>query len=197
MSHSNPVASSLEKPTNASSLNGQQIPTKQSSLQTEDHVTQRVSHVNKLAEFYVSISPAPRTTPIIHNKDIKHIENTPSQPIDSISDSDKYHFSNIDQGLLSVEKKEGNIDNPYSSDNTDIVPYSEETGVDFSRSNDRYGEILETDDEDLLAGMGSGYSRPPIRHHDRFAFEHDMEGAFAGSNNIYEHAEKVGTEKNR
>ena len=150
--------------------------------------------MNKMAEFYVSISPAPRTTPNIRNKDIKHIENTPSPSpsIANMGDKDKSHSSDMEELLLSVEDNEGNTDNPHSSDNTDHAQYPGRIDLEDSRSHNDggYGEMMETDDEDLLAGMGSGHhGRSPTRKHDRFAFEHDM---WAGGNSIYDEAEKVG-----
>ena len=179
-----------QRPSSTSSLSEQRVPTKQSSLQTDGHVTQRVSHVNKMAEFYVSISPAPRTTPNIPSKDIKHVENTPSPATDIIGDKDKSHSSDMEL-LLPSDENEGQIDNPQSSDNKDLVHYPRDDDLEHSRSNnDRFSE-METDDEDLLAGMGSGHysSRTPTaRQHDRFAFEHDM---FGGGNSIYDEAEKV------
>ena len=148
--------------------------------------------MNKMAEFYVSISLAPRTIPNIPNKDIKHIENTPSPSpsIANIGDKDKSHSLDMDE-LLTVEENEGDIDNPHSNGNTDHVQYPEQTDLEHSRShNDGYGQMMEIDDEDLLAGMGSGHpSRTPKRQHDRFAYEHDLWG---GGNNIYDEAEKVG-----
>ena len=174
----------------SSSLSEQRVPTKQSSIQTDGHVTQRVSHVNKMAEFYVSISPAPRTTPNIPSKDIKHIENTPSPSTDIIGDKDKSHSPDLEL-LLPIDDSEGQIDNPQPSDNKDHVHYPRDGDLEHSRSNnDRFSD-METDDEDLLAGMGSGYyssTTPTARQHDRFAFEHDM---FGGGNTFYDEAEKV------
>ena len=155
-------------------------------------MTQRVSHVNKMAEFYVSISPAPRTTPNIPRKDIKHVENTPSPSTDTVDDDkDKSHSPDLEL-LVPLEENQGHVDNSHPSDNTDLAHYPEDRDdLEHSRADsDRFSE-LETDDEDLLAGMGSGHysSRTPTaRQHDRFAFEHDM---FGGGNSIYDEAEKV------
>ncbi len=154
-------------------------------------MTQKVSHVNKMAEFYVSVSSAPRTTP--RNIDgVKLVEITPAPPTrDAMGNRD---MSPIPSKSQVADNNEDYFHSADSSDEEAQYPDHRDV-VDLSRSHkNRYGDTMETDDEDLLAGMGSGYhgSRTPYQHHDRFAFEHDMGGAFVGSNNVYDgQVEKV------
>lgn len=196
-----PIQSTHNKSASSLSGGGRQTPTKQSSLQTEPEVTQKVSHVNKMAEFYVSVSPAPRTTPTVrtnNNRGAKQVENTPSPSVVSVRDNDRSSAASSAAEVYPVEGNEDDNGQSLSADNSESdAQYPEQTDIDLSRSHkNRYGEPLETDDEDLLEGMGSGYyssSRSPLQHRDRFAFEHDMGGVFAGSNNIYGQVEKVRT----
>ena len=207
--HKNSQSPLQNRPNSTSShlLSSHSLPN-QKSAETDSHMTQRPGHVNKMAEFYVSITQSPRT-PTSSVQNIKFPENTQSIVQDSsdsnISQNSPESEDDFGEMVLLDEDTDSDRDTHSSTDDKiqrEHSLHSEDTNSDTLHNMGTGSEILETDDEDLLAEMGSGYQHTLSAatsyrgQHERFAEEHIMGGAFAGKSspghhNVYEQAEKV------